>query len=682
MLEPGTLIHARYRIVGLVGQGAMGAVYEALDQRIGQPVALKQTLTADPVAMGALEREALILAGLRHPALPTVSDTFAEQDGQFLAMSFVPGPNLAEMLEQRGRAFAPGEVLAWADQILDALAYLHGQSPPVLHRDIKPQNLKLTAEGNVVLLDFGLARGAIFQTRQAGQRSVVGYTLPYAPIEQVRGQDTDPRSDLFALAGTLYHLLGGAPPPDALERAAARIAGHPDPLPPLRQRCPELPAPVAAAIRRCLSLDPSERITDAAELRQELRQTVLQPMPAVLAARPAPKSAGQANNGIFLILISLLVLFCVGRIIVIPIIAGVMRVPSQAIALPTNTPSLPPTASPLPSPTPDSLIPGEAMTATALESGLLLNVRCSHGGQQSSIAFTPDGQSLVMGCTEGLEIIRTADGSIKQFSAYDIGDLVMSADGQTLAATVAQEKILLWRLSDGKLLRSISVDLHNNYGAIALSPDGQNLAVNTYGGMRRYRVADGSLIDTIDNPDPGSDQIMQVAYSPSGKYLAGSYETGIIRIWALEGEQTSLILEHAGPGYALHMMRSAFSPDETYVIVSVGSGPLTQLRISDGALLTSYGGDARYTYTQAAISPDGALLAVGDSFGRVEIYAFQDGVFLREVRPSGSSSQAIRGMAFAPDRRSLAVVNSEGLQIWAIGPQALLRHAPERQPQE
>jgi eukaryotic-like serine/threonine-protein kinase len=163
MLAPNTLIHDRYLIVDQIGQGGMGAIYEAIDQRLGNRVALKQTLVSGAQLDKAFEREAKLLASLHHPALPVVSDYFTDVGGQFLVMQFIPGDDLATLLHRHGRPFPPDEVLHWADQLLDALDYLHTQEPPVIHRDIKPQNLKLTPRGGIVLLDFGLAKGAVLQ---------------------------------------------------------------------------------------------------------------------------------------------------------------------------------------------------------------------------------------------------------------------------------------------------------------------------------------------------------------------------------------------------------------------------------------------------------------------------------------------------------------------------------------
>src|SRR5262245_52304879 len=211
ILTPKTLLHERYRIVRLMGQGGMGAVYEATDLRLKISVALKQTLVSGAQFRKAFQREALLLASLRHAALPVVTDYFAEGDEQFLVMQFIPGPDLATQLAKRGQPFPVDQVLGWADQLLKVLAYLHRQQPPVIHRDIKPQNLKISSEGEIVLLDFGLAKGAAMQT-QTGRgaaslaaSSVFGFTPHYAPLEQIRASGTGPRSDLYALAATLYH---------------------------------------------------------------------------------------------------------------------------------------------------------------------------------------------------------------------------------------------------------------------------------------------------------------------------------------------------------------------------------------------------------------------------------------------------------------------------------------------
>ncbi|HXG66700.1 MAG TPA: serine/threonine-protein kinase [Blastocatellia bacterium] len=272
MLQPGAALQNRYLILKQIGQGGMGAVYRAKDQRLNTTVALKETFFQDDVLLRAFQREAHLLAGLKHPALPKVSDHFTEGAGQYLVMEYIEGDDLESMLKRRGAPFAVGQVLGWAEQLLDALDYLHSRQPPIIHRDIKPQNLKLTDRGQIILLDFGLAKGAIGETfRPASDVSVFGYTPTYAPLEQVQRAGTDARSDLYSLAATLYVLLTGVTPPDALTRAGAVLNVRPDPLLPADQVNPQVPPGVAAVLTRAMSLKRDQRPANAAEMRLALR---------------------------------------------------------------------------------------------------------------------------------------------------------------------------------------------------------------------------------------------------------------------------------------------------------------------------------------------------------------------------------------------------------------------------
>ncbi len=179
MLSPETILQGRYRIIRQLGQGGMGAVYEALDQRLDTTVALKETLFAEERLRKQFEREARLLARLHHQALPRVSDHFSEGDGQFLVMQYVAGDDLSAMLAERNGPFPQQEVLRWADQLCDALDYLHTQDPEIIHRDIKPQNLKLTARGQIVLLDFTHQRqtaGRAQPRRRSGKRTAGSLT--------------------------------------------------------------------------------------------------------------------------------------------------------------------------------------------------------------------------------------------------------------------------------------------------------------------------------------------------------------------------------------------------------------------------------------------------------------------------------------------------------------------------
>ncbi len=271
-LAPDTLLQDRYRIVRQLGRGGMGAVYEALDQRLEITVALKETLSSEESMRKQFEREARLLAGMQHPALPRVSDHFVEGNRAFLVMEFIGGVDLAKIIAQQPGPFPRDQVIAWADQLLDALIYLHSRDRQVIHRDIKPHNLKLTANGQIALLDFGLAKAQASDQSVTASQAFFGYTRHYAPLEQIQDQRTDPRSDIYALGATLYHLLTGIKPPDAMVRAAAVVNGGPDPLQPANQIHEAVGPQIAAILNKAMAQKPEERYENAHEFREALRR--------------------------------------------------------------------------------------------------------------------------------------------------------------------------------------------------------------------------------------------------------------------------------------------------------------------------------------------------------------------------------------------------------------------------
>jgi formylglycine-generating enzyme required for sulfatase activity/serine/threonine protein kinase len=296
MLAPNTILKGRYRIVRQLGHGGMGAVYEAFNDPVSSLVALKETFATTESQREAFEREAKLLANLDHDAFPRVMDHFFEGDGQYLVMELVRGNNLWELLQIRELPFPPDKVLEWADQLLDALHELHNHTPPIVHRDIKPPNIKLTPRGKIKLLDFGIAKGTAGEmTFGSGQpMSIIGFTPHFAPLEQTLRSDrrwvdalevlrpdvvagilqspTDPRSDIYSLGATLYHLMTNQVPGDAASRALAVWSGRPDPLPSADQVNPQISPEVAAVLHQAMALDRNQRIATAIDMRRMLSE--------------------------------------------------------------------------------------------------------------------------------------------------------------------------------------------------------------------------------------------------------------------------------------------------------------------------------------------------------------------------------------------------------------------------
>ena len=271
MIEKGTVLQGRYRIEKKIGQGGMGKVYLATDERFDSRVAVKGKLASDNQHQNAFKREARLLNNLKHSALPKVSDHFVEGNGQYIVMEYIGGDDLFEKMKKKDEAFPFEDVLNWTHQLLDALEYLHNQEKPIIHRDIKPQNLKLTSEGKIILLDFGLAKGNPTDAKHNTEaNSVFGYSLDYASLEQIQGTGTDPRSDIYSLGTTMYHLATGKPPSDSLTRVMLTLNGKEDPLEPAHEANPKVPESFGRLLEKAMSLSANTRPRTASEMREML----------------------------------------------------------------------------------------------------------------------------------------------------------------------------------------------------------------------------------------------------------------------------------------------------------------------------------------------------------------------------------------------------------------------------
>jgi eukaryotic-like serine/threonine-protein kinase len=299
-LSPGTLLNNRYRIVSILGQGGMGAVYRAEDENLGVPVAVKENLYLSEEYTRQFRHEANILASLRHPNLPRVGDYFSiEGQGQYLIMDYIEGEDLRQRIE-RVNTLEQREVVIIGAYICDALTYLHTRTPPVVHRDIKPGNIKITPEGEVVLVDFGLAkRMLVGENTTTGARAM---TPGYSPPEQYGTARTDDRSDIYSLGATLYAALTGIIPEDGLARATGKVS-----LTPVRQLRARVERRLAGVIEKALEVEPENRFQTAEEFKTILSEvgncsemtrprTLLAPPPSVYHPPTQPDSEEIASS--------------------------------------------------------------------------------------------------------------------------------------------------------------------------------------------------------------------------------------------------------------------------------------------------------------------------------------------------------------------------------------------------
>ena len=595
MLNAGDVLQARYRVAGLLGRGGMGAVYEATDERLGIQVALKECTFDKPEVMRQFEREARLLAQLRHSSLTRVYDHFVENGTAYLVMEFVPGEDLGAMLRDSG-AFEVPRALKWADQLLAALEYLHTRQPPVIHRDIKPQNLKLTAGDEIILLDFGLAKGYASQTTLSDvSRSVFGYTPNYAPLEQIQGTEgTDARSDLYSLAATIYHLTTGNQPSGVLVRLGQTSDGLPDPLLPAEQLNPAVPAAVSAVLAKAMSISRDRRYSSASEMRDALSQAVRAgratdtipattlpsgttvpsrtTIPAAVASASATEHAGRKRRR------GSAALLVVGTVILLILLAvsfGVLAwLRPDPIAEGTRE---------------NSVIPGTQTTVTevveppSVERGTGMISLTGHTDGAKSVAWSADGALLASGAWDGTarvwriaskpsllttitregatinSVAFSPDGSTLAVGGYDsrgttitfhdprtgaaireplrepsglVGQVLFSPDGTWLYAT-SSSVLFAWDLASGKEVLSIS---GNANPVLALSPDGSLLAMGSSNEnvLRIFDARTGKPVRQIEGHEQG---LLSVAFAPDGQFLATGSRDTYARVWnAMTGD--------------------------------------------------------------------------------------------------------------------------------------------------
>jgi len=393
-LIPGQVIHGRYRVIARLHRGGMGDIYEVMDTTLHVRCALKEmapypgTLgTALPQLREQFQQEARLLAELRHPNLPRVTDHFEEDGNAYLVMDFIYGKRLDVVIAQRGR-LSESEVLGWARQLMEALAHCHEQG--VIHRDVKPQNVIVTPQGQAVLVDFGLAK--LVDPDNPRTRTVMqGLGTPeYAPPEQydTRRGHTDPRTDVYSLGATLYHALVGEPPPMVAERIV-----DPESMAPVRERRGDVSEATSQVLVKAMALQPSRRFQSIADMHEalfdlplrkgqaesaassEIDTTPMASTSTVLLARLGGvrlrinRRVGAALAVVGLVSVALVFSLVSGRTSIGNVTTATATATPTVLATTTSTPTLTatPSSTPTPTPSPTSRPPTRRPTRTPEE---------------------------------------------------------------------------------------------------------------------------------------------------------------------------------------------------------------------------------------------------------------------------------------------------------------------------
>lgn len=305
MLIKDKVLKGRYRVVKQLGSGKPSAVYEAYDSIRKANVALKEILIDSAKVPAIGERENLkrafadrakILAEVKHESLPLVRGYFSEYDRQYLVLELIDGDDAATLLTKNEKPISYTDAAHWADQLLDALDYLHTLPTPIMHGDIKPQNIKLTSRGRIKLLGFDITETADTKIKMMVASQPTQAEMSYQPLEQLlrtsnpasdadkktfgvklnhaAKQTVDARSDVYSIAATLYHLMTAQLAVDALERSLGIWAGEFDSLPKASELNPSVPLEVSEVLAKAMEIEPEKRYGSAMEMRQALQTAV------------------------------------------------------------------------------------------------------------------------------------------------------------------------------------------------------------------------------------------------------------------------------------------------------------------------------------------------------------------------------------------------------------------------
>ncbi len=581
ILEPGVVLNKRYTILEVIARGGMGAIYRANDESLKVEVAVKENLFTTEDFSRQFHREATILAGLRHAHLPRVTDHFVLEDrGQYLVMDYIPGQDLRHHIASAG-PYEEAEALKIGLAICDAVAYLHHREPPILHRDIKPGNIKITPTGQVYLVDFGLAKVA-----QSGQQTTVGaqsLTPGFAPPEQY-GHGTEPRSDLYALAATLYAMLTAKTPEDALSRAMGTSQ-----LTPLRAHNPRISERTAAVVEHAMAIEPEKRYQTATEFCQALEQaahptsprpyavqqaaaasaapyagvspqtrratgpipgaTPPPPIPAApppAAAAPRPRRAPWLAIGIVALLV---VGGITGTVFIAPLLAPRAQptpTSTAALAAAATTPAPAPTATFTPEPAPtqaptqppaipaETAVPEASPTATAPQPTPI-------GGGGGRIAFASKRSDSVqvwimdLAGANAQAVTQMQDGACQPAWSPDGKRLVFVSPCKGKQEQYSGSSLFLIN-PDGSGMQSLATTPGGDYEP-AWSPDGKQIAFTSLRDGKPhiflYTLADDKTVRL--SPQPVYDR--QPAWSPDGKNIVfTTSRQGHAQVWTMAAD--------------------------------------------------------------------------------------------------------------------------------------------------
>lgn len=629
---PRSLIKQRYRIIARLGNGGFGAVYKAEDTQFGNRlVAIKEMnrggLGPEEIAGAAeaFKREALLLANLKHPSLPSIYDHFTEAGRWYLVMDYIEGETLEARLDRVGRLRVE-EALQIGMQLGEVLRYLHACQPPIIFRDLKPANIIMTPQGHVYLIDFGLAR--LFDPAQARNSNPFG-SPGYAAPEQYDSPQTTVRADIYSLGATLHQMITGIHP-----------SMRPFEFVPI-QFTPDSPlADFGALIMRMLEMNPGRRPESMATVLHELQHIANQIM------------AGNRNA---------------------------IRSASGQLPAPPGFPPNARTAStgskPLSSIRPSPLTPGRAMTpsssrggapsfssagVTAPPAGTVFCVFEGHRAEVNDLAWSPDGFHIASaGSDKTVQLWNTGTGTavlVYQDTTKNAMAVSWSPDGARIAAGYAGDKrdpetLQIVQVASGEKLFSYAsnagfwnAQADKTIYAIAWSPDGGCVACG--GGEYKVDIWDARGWKQQVTYKGHNSTVYAIAWSPDGRQVASTGSDDAVHIWdALTGRNAATFFKHSSVVSSV-----VWSPNGQRIVSASHDKTAQVWNAVTGTSLTIYRGHSDRIQT-AAWSPDGTRIATAGRDGKVQVWDASKGTTLYTYEGHSGSVDVVK---WSPDGKRLA----------------------------